>query len=83
MNRFVGTWRVINNNVAITFFSDGTCSPLWGTTYEIKDGKLVFVLYSEGNELYTTFDYLFSEDNATLYITQTYPSIVYTLIKQG
>lgn len=79
-NKFVGTWEASEYNV-ITFFSDGTCSGgVPGSKYEIKDGKLVFLMYSGGNEFSYAYDYSFSNDDKTLTLTSVNigNTVVYT-----
>jgi len=75
MNGFVGTWKYeyefLGGTVPeiITFFSDGTCTGAGYPNYEIKDGKLVFIIYSEGNEMQFACDYIFSDNDNTLSLT--------------
>ena len=54
----------------MTFFSDGTCSYALAPNYEVKDGKLVVFLYSEGNKMnQSAYDYSFSENDTILTLT--------------
>jgi len=79
-NKFVGTWlptQTVSYShpmVAFSkfiFFSDGTfsTSTVISGTYEIKDGKLVLTWTAQS--MIYTFDYSFSNDDNTLYLTIT------------
>lgn len=51
----------------MTFFTDGTCSLGGvGATWEIKDSKLVITMGN--NELVSSYDYYFSEDDTKLHL---------------
>jgi len=70
-NKFVGTWKDLGTTTGgtIVFFSDGTFSmSILGTsgTWDIKDGKLVFVL-DQNFQLVNS--YAFSNGDRTLALT--------------
>ena len=66
--RFVGTWKEISTNSTLTFFSDGTCTSYLAPNYEVKDGKLVFSTYTDGNKIQIAYDYVFSDNDTILTI---------------
>lgn len=81
--RFVGTWKTtdpVGNNIAITFFSDRTCAGFVYPNYEVKDEKIVFSMYVEGNKIQLIFDYSFSDNDIILTLTSvdTGKSDIYT-----
>ena len=81
---FIGTWKNTEPSYnTITFLSNGSgsssgLSMLW----EIKDGKLVTTLSIAGTPHETIYDYVFSDDNQTLTLTDTYSELAYTYKKQ-
>ena len=92
--KFVGAWNVIDNDYAedfgntITFHSDGDFDDTGNQTFKywkIQDGKLRIsfiwrLLYSEPWEIYTDFDYTFSNENTELTLTTTEEGIKYTIL---
>ena len=89
-SRFVGTWNFEfeglfeTKNYTFTFFSDGTCSAsgFFGSNYEVKDEKLVFWQYMDGNKLQTPYTYSFSDNDTVVQIAQVSGELTYVLYKQ-
>jgi len=80
-DKFIGNWEGFWTN--ITFSSDGSCSyELYSGTWELKNGKLVTYISGEYfPEEKITYDYLFSNDNRTLTLTDEDGAVnVYTKI---
>jgi hypothetical protein len=82
-NKFVGTWKSTPGSGfgygTLTFFSNGTftigaSTTSSGQTWEIKDGKLVF----SGPGGTTSSNFMFSNNDNTLTLTQTTISEVFT-----
>ncbi|PNX48335.1 MAG: hypothetical protein BV456_09885, partial [Thermoplasmata archaeon M8B2D] len=82
--KFIGTWKNTEPSYnTITFLSDGSGSSsgllmLW----EIKDGKLVITVSIAGTPHETIYDYVFSDDNQTLTLIDTYSELSYIYTKQ-
>lgn len=71
-NKFVGTW--INNagymNITISLFSDGTCAYMGiSGIWDLKDGKLVIDMPNTNPPLTATYNYIFSNNDRTLTLT--------------
>ena len=82
-NKFVGTWKSTPGSGfgygTLTFFSNGTftvgaSTTSSGQTWEIKDGQLVF----SGPGGTTSSNFMFSNNDNTLTLTQTTISEVFT-----
>jgi hypothetical protein len=73
-NKFIGTWQNTTQEVTLTMnlFSDGNCS-LYGVngTWDLRDGKFIFVLLSDTGPLTYTYNYVFSNNDRTLSISPT------------
>ena len=66
MLRFVGIWEASENDVFI-FAANGACRYITTKgSYRIEDGQLVVFLE---NGIDRTYDYIFSNDDATLTLT--------------
>ena len=82
--KFIGTWKNTEPSYnTITFLSDGSgsssgLSMLW----EIKDGKLLVTMSIAGATHNTIYDYVFSDDDQTLKLTDTNSELSYTFTKQ-
>ena len=82
LDKFVGDWVIEQqSNSYLTIFSDGTCS-YYGSSgfWEIKDGRLVLDLYSQGRT--EVFSYYFSENNTKLHLKASYQEDYETYIKK-
>lgn len=77
-DKFIGAWGE-GGVVPITFSSDGTYSSGESGTFEISDEKLVLTGATSG--ITDTFDYLFSDDDNTLALTNVNTGIVTVLTK--
>jgi len=83
-NKFIGTWKTSSEvpsiNWTMTLFLDGTCTgAVTGNTWELKNGKLVFIVTNQGGTVVGAYNYIFS-DNTTLTLSDvnTGSSKVYT-----
>jgi len=77
-NKFIGVWKgTIHGYVFLSdsTFSEGASNGTW----EIKDGKLVLILY-ENTEV--TYSYVFSNGDRTLALTSIEGSFTEILTKQ-
>jgi hypothetical protein len=82
--KFIGTWKNTEPSYNIIIFrSDGSGSSSGlSMSWEIKDGKLVVTILISGLPHETIYDYVFSDDDQTLTLTDTYSDISYTYSKQ-
>jgi hypothetical protein len=80
-SRFIGTWKSEENPliipVTLILYSEGT-SLMGGlnSTWELKEGQLVITLTD--NELVSSFDYYFTEDDTVLHL-QLFGNDVYDI----
>jgi hypothetical protein len=82
--KFVGTWKNTEPSYnTITFQPDGNGSSSGLSMFwEIKDGKLVVTTSISGVPHETIYDYVFSNDDQSLTLTDTYSELSYTYAKQ-
>ena len=77
-NKFIGTWK--GTIYSYVFFSDSTFSEgASNGTWDIKDGKLVLILYENTQ---VTYSYAFSNGDRTLALTSISSSFTEILTKQ-
>jgi len=71
-DKFIGIWTTDDEDAilsSVTFYQDGTSSSSNGDgTFELSDGKLITNYHDAGGGI-DTFDYLFSDDDNTLTLT--------------
>ena len=72
-NKFIGTWKTSSEvpsiNWTMTLFSDGTCSgAVTGDTWELEEGKLVFIATTQDGAVVGVYNYIFP-NNTTLTLT--------------
>ena len=81
-SKFVGTWQnsTIDFTTTINFFLNGTCEyDIVSGTWNVTDGKLVIV-FSDGYS--RIYDYVFSNNDRTLSLTQTTVGVAKVFTKQ-
>ena len=83
-SRFVGTWDSETTSYFITFNSDGTIGEglFKDGKWKIKDEKIVITFPIEGNTTQAVADFVFSNNNKNLTLTDVDSGAIMYLIKQ-
>jgi hypothetical protein len=77
-SKFVGTWHN-STTVNIDLFSDGTCKfQSINGTWNLKNDKLVLIF----TDYSITYNYVFSNNNQTLTLTDIYEGATFNVTKQ-
>lgn len=83
-SRFVGIWDDNTSSYFITFYSDGTIGEglFKDGKWEIKDEKLVITFPIGGNTSQAVADFVFSNNNKNLILTDVDSGAIMYLIKR-
>jgi len=80
--RFVGTWIMEGIESPIIFYPNGDINGFIGNEFKVEDGKFVILSRYAGGYIQEFYDYIFSDNDTRLILTNINTEVIHTLNKQ-